>query len=57
MDGYYSTKKAVTLGVPQGSILSPVLFLVFINDLPEELQSFAADIYDDNTTISYSTHY
>ena len=55
--GYHSTGKAVTLEVPQGSILSPVLFLVFVNDLPEALQSFVADIYDDNTTISYSTHY
>ena len=57
IDWYHSTRRAVTLGVPQGSILAPVLSLVFINDLPEALQRSAADIHADDTTISYSTHY
>ena len=57
IDGYYSTQRALTLGVPQGSILGPILFLVFINDLPAALQHSVVDIYADDTTISYSTHY
>lgn len=39
------------------SILDPILFLVFFNDLPEALQYCVADIYADGTTISYSTCY
>ena len=48
IDGYHSTKRAITLGVPQGSILEPIIFFAFINDLPAKLQHPAADIYADN---------
>lgn len=57
IDGHYSTKRAVSLGVPQGSILGPVLFLIFINDLPTVIQHSMVDIYADDTTISYSSNF
>lgn len=57
VNGCHSKTENVNFGVPQGSILGPVLFLIFINDLPTALKNSTADIYADDTTISYSDHY
>ena len=57
MDGCHSSLKDANLGVPQGSILGLVLFLIFINDLPKILEYSAAEIYADDTTISANVDY
>ena len=47
MDGYSSDESVVLSGVPQGSVLGPVLFLIFINDIAESLSSSVRLFADD----------
>ena len=48
VDGEFSTHASVSSGVPQGSVLGPILFLCYINDLPSSVSSNVRLFADDS---------
>ena len=50
LDGKSSQEHPVNVGVPQGTILGPTPFLLYINDLPDNVICDVA-IYADDTTL------
>ena len=50
--GCYSSSRPVPSGVPQGSVLGPLLFVLFINDLPDKIQNVTKLFADDLNIIA-----
>ena len=52
IDGVLSDLLEILIGVPQGSILGPILFLIYVNDLPEWSNLLALLFADDTTLLA-----
>ena len=54
INGFLSSEKVIRCGVPQGSILGPLLFLLYINDLPQCLSKTKPRLFADDTNLTAS---
>ena len=51
IDGNFSDEAVVPSGVPQGSVLGPLLFTLFVNSLPSHLEGVSTVMFADDTTL------
>ena len=55
VNGYISDKEDIVCGVPQGSLLGPLLFSIFVNDMPNNTHCCDLALYADDTCLFTSS--
>jgi len=56
VNGHLSSNSTLLCGIPQGTILGPLLFLLYINDLPNCLEHSQARMYADDTNLTFASN-
>ena len=56
VNGVASDIEDIEVGVPQGSCLGPLLFLIYINDLPRAVQGSTVSMYADDTSLCHQSN-
>ena len=54
--GHRSDFLPITCGVPQGSVLGPLLFLIYVNDLPSVSKILKFHLFADDTSIYFDSN-
>ena len=49
INGTFSNRTDVGSGIPQGSLLGPILFLLFVNDMPNVINSASLALFADDS--------
>ena len=55
MDGKLSKSYSIQYGIPQGSVLGPLLFLIFVNDFPN-VSKFETTLFADDINFHFPHH-
>ena len=56
VNGHLSNNRTLLCGIPRGTILGPLLFLLYINDLPNCLEHSQARMYADDTNLTFASN-
>src|SRR3989442_15820759 len=51
VNGHSSSTSTITCGVPQGTVLGPLLFLLYINDIPNSVKNSLTKLFADDSNL------